>query len=449
MGFASNLSHIVIREQQEEDARSETSDVSITDEELALLGAPWAKEGILQKKRYWDAPNKRSKDKNWVQVFSVIERGELKMFQFGGSGLAGGHGSGVGGGNWLSNAQVVGEVTLAHSLCSAMPPPGYNRSRPHVLVLSLAGGSSYFFQAGTADLVNEWVLTCNYWAGRTSKEPLMGGVSSMDYGWNRIMAEGLVGLRNSIDNEMEDLASVRSGRSGHSRKSRMSYVASISRHGGSSLSGQDPGMDRITLQDWQPPQPPSTHSALSEDAQLDSLRRHCDALQTELEKHNSLRIPMAKLVSWSDLLFCAMHSLHGRQYSSRSANAAKAKSNWEKKANYLLSELVKYQIYVEALKVARAERQKNRDEKRVNRLLEEADTGAGLDDPAYSPMPESSATFASAQADALGDVDEAIPKGEARDRPKHAARRSSVTTATTATTSDFHEAHEGRISQDQ
>ena len=290
MGFASNLSHTIIREQQEEDARSDTSDVSITDEELALLGAPWAKEGILQRKRYWDAPGKRSKDKNWMQVFTVIEKGEMKMFQFGGSGLAGGHGSGVGGGNWLSNAQVVGEVTLAHSLCSAMPPPGYNRSRPHVLVLTLASGGSYFFQAGTEDLVNEWVLTCNYWAGRTSKEPLMGGVSSMDYGWNRVFANMADG-----ENEVEDLVSVRSGRSGHSRKSRMSYVGSISRHGGSGA--HDSGMDRITLQDWQAPQPPTTHSTLSEDAQLDSLKRHCAALQIELERHNSLRVPMQKLVS--------------------------------------------------------------------------------------------------------------------------------------------------------
>ncbi len=172
-----------------------------------------------------------------------------------------------------------------------MPPPGYNRSRPHVLVLTLANGGSFFFQAGTEDLVNEWVLTCNYWAGRTSKEPLMGGVSSMDYGWNRVFASA-----GEADNEMEDLASVRSGRSGHSRKSRMSYVSSISRHGGG-LGHHDAGMDRITLYDWQAPQPPSTHSTLSEDAQLESLKRHCTTLQGELERHNSLRVPMQKLVS--------------------------------------------------------------------------------------------------------------------------------------------------------
>ena len=55
------------------------------------------------------------------------------------------------------------------------------------MVLTLANGGVYFFQAGTEELVNEWVSTCNYWAARTSKEPLAGGVSNMEYGWNRVM----------------------------------------------------------------------------------------------------------------------------------------------------------------------------------------------------------------------------------------------------------------------
>jgi hypothetical protein len=102
MGFASNLSHSIIREQQEEDARSDSSDMSTTDEELALLGAPWAKEGILQRKHYWENATRRSKDKNWLNVFAVIEKGEMKMFQFGGSNLGSGKSNGgLGGGNWL------------------------------------------------------------------------------------------------------------------------------------------------------------------------------------------------------------------------------------------------------------------------------------------------------------------------------------------------------------
>lgn len=80
-------------------AESGSTTISITDEELALLGAPWAKEGMLCRKQYWESSGKRAKDKAWMDVFVVIQKGELNMFTFGGHN---GGGSGVvGGGNWL------------------------------------------------------------------------------------------------------------------------------------------------------------------------------------------------------------------------------------------------------------------------------------------------------------------------------------------------------------
>jgi PH and SEC7 domain-containing protein len=76
-----------------------STEISITDEELALLGAPWAKEGNLCRKQYWESTGRRAKDRNWLDVFVVIQKGELNMFVFGD------HNSGsrgvVGGGNWL------------------------------------------------------------------------------------------------------------------------------------------------------------------------------------------------------------------------------------------------------------------------------------------------------------------------------------------------------------
>ena len=96
LGFASNLSHTIIREAQEDDGRSARSDesasteVSITDEELALLGPPWAKEGMLCRKQYWESTGKRAKSKAWLDVFVVIQKGELNMFIFGDHGGGGG-----------------------------------------------------------------------------------------------------------------------------------------------------------------------------------------------------------------------------------------------------------------------------------------------------------------------------------------------------------------------
>jgi PH/SEC7 domain-containing protein len=105
LGFASNLSHTIIREAQEDDdqsvhsADSDSTTISISDEELALLGAPWAKEGMLCRKQYWESAGKRAKDKGWLDVFVVIQKGELNMFIFGDhtSGMSGT----FGGGNWL------------------------------------------------------------------------------------------------------------------------------------------------------------------------------------------------------------------------------------------------------------------------------------------------------------------------------------------------------------
>ena len=105
LGFASNLSHTIIREAQEDDDHSTKSHdtgstgISISDEELALLGAPWAKEGMLCRKQFWEATGRKAKTRSWMDVFVVIQRGEVNMFTFG---ERGGNGSGVvGGGNWL------------------------------------------------------------------------------------------------------------------------------------------------------------------------------------------------------------------------------------------------------------------------------------------------------------------------------------------------------------
>ncbi|KAJ3936950.1 MAG: hypothetical protein NXY57DRAFT_32129 [Lentinula lateritia] len=348
LGFASNLSHTIIRETQEDDDRSVHSDnstgtsISITDEELALLGAPWAKEGMLCRKQYWESANKRSKDKAWLDVFVVIQKGELNMFTFGENG---GGGSGVfGGGNWLSNANSVGVVQLSHSLSHALPPPGYNRQRPHCMVLTLSNGGVYFFQAGTEELVNEWVSTCNYWAARTSKEPLSGGVSNMEYGWNRVPdpAHG----RSHSDSESVRDSDVTSVRSNKSARSRFNW-----REGSATVRGQSPWNDRIHINDWKPPMPPTVASLHDEETQMDALKKYVKSLKRDLQKHNELREPMSAL------------------YQPRTSNAVKAMSNWEKKSQYLLTEIVKYDSYIDSLQAAMSLRLKKRGEKALERAL--------------------------------------------------------------------------------
>ncbi|KAJ7647350.1 hypothetical protein FB45DRAFT_782018 [Roridomyces roridus] len=350
LGFASNLSHTIIREAQEDDDRSvrsedsSTSNISISDEELALLGAPWAKEGMLCRKQYWESVGKRAKDKAWLDVFVVIQKGELNMFTFGENNP--GQGGTFGGGNWLSNANSVGSVHLSHSLAHSLPSPGYNRQRPYCMVLTLANGGVYFFQAGTEELVNEWVSTCNYWAARTSKEPLAGGVSNMEYGWNRLDEGGHTRAHSETETtgDYSDMISVRSGRSG---RSKFGW-----REGATTVRGtSSPWADRTVINDWKPPLPPTVSSPHDEETQLEALRKHVTSMKKELKQHNEYREPMAAL------------------YQPRSANALKSQSNWEKKSQYLLTEIVKYDSYIDSLQSAMSLRLKKRGEKALERAL--------------------------------------------------------------------------------
>ncbi|KAG6842087.1 hypothetical protein C0991_002741 [Blastosporella zonata] len=352
LGFASNLSHTIIREAQEDDDRSIRSDasdattISISDEELALLGAPWAKEGMLCRKHYWESSGKRARDKAWMDVFVVIQKGELNMFTFGD------HSSGAsgtfGGGNWLANAQSVGEVHLAHSLAHSLPPPGYNRQRPYCMVLTMASGAVYFFQAGTEELVNEWVSTCNYWAARTSKEPLAGGVSNMEYGWNRVIDTLPHGRSQSETDSVKDYSDAMSVKSGRSTRSRFG-----GRRDGSSTvrAMHSPWAEKTSINDWKAPLPPIVSSLHDEETQLEALRKHVSSMKKDLERHNDLREPMTAL------------------YQPRTTNAVKALTNWEKKSQWLLTEIVKYESYIDSLQAAMSLRLKKRGEKALERAL--------------------------------------------------------------------------------
>ncbi|KAF8174688.1 Pleckstrin homology domain-containing protein, partial [Mycena galopus ATCC 62051] len=247
-----------------------------------------------------------------------------------------------------SNARPVGTVQLAHSLAHSLPSPGYNRQRPYCMVLTLANGGVYFFQAGTEELVNEWVSTCNYWAARTSKEPLAGGVSNIEYGWNRL--DDTTGRGSSLsdadpleapEKDMSDMMSVRSGRSKFSGW----------REGSATMRGSSPWADRTSVNDWKPPLPPPVSSPHDEETQLEALRKHVVSMKRDLKQHNEYREAMAAL------------------YQPRSANAIKAQSNWEKKSQYLLTEIVKYDSYIDSLQAAMSLRLKKRGEKALERAL--------------------------------------------------------------------------------
>jgi PH/SEC7 domain-containing protein len=170
-------------------------------------------------------------------------------------------------------------MLLMHTVASGLPRPGYNNSRPHCLSLTLPGGEGWFFQAGTEDLVAEWVQTCNYWAARISRQPLQGGVSNMEYGWSRA-------FDSTADDD--DKASVKSSRSSLSK-----FTGTYGRRGVPA--------DKIHINDWRPPPPAMMPSPLDEENQLEALASYVRRLETEHEQHQAIEEPMSRLVSLCSL----------------------------------------------------------------------------------------------------------------------------------------------------
>jgi hypothetical protein len=91
---------------------SDTQD-DMDDDELALLGPPWAKEGNLQSRLYWETAGKKAKKKDWKKVFVVVQKGELSMFTFEGT-KSGNFGGSVGGGNWTVSLLPTSNAGLTH-----------------------------------------------------------------------------------------------------------------------------------------------------------------------------------------------------------------------------------------------------------------------------------------------------------------------------------------------
>lgn len=336
VGFANALSQAIIREDPTNSSLQEDPPGNpplLEDETLQLAGAPWAKEGSLKHKHHLDAVDKRAKDRNWNECFAVIQQGWMRLFSFSSSsrqkskqrqngGLV------VGGGNWMENAEELWSFLLRQTIASALPPPGYSKSRPHVWALSLPTGAVHLFQVGTPEIVKEFVSTANYWSARLSKEPLFGGISNIEYGWSDSVINGAL-----ITSDTPTPSSATPG-------TRPSLQSSIR----SSLDQQGvrPKLpaDRVHITDWTPPQQSMMASNLPEAEQLQALQAYVKNVEDDLKKHNELRSAMALA------------------FSPRHPNSAKALANWERKSAYLLREIVKFRTYIDSLKGAQAQKEK-------------------------------------------------------------------------------------------
>ncbi|KAF4126086.1 Guanine-nucleotide exchange factor, contains Sec7 domain [Geosmithia morbida] len=399
IGFANALSQAIIRDDDgygnESVPSVHSADMSaqlLEDESLELTGPPWVKEGMVIHKHHLDGVDKKAKERSWNEVFAVIQKGHMGLFSFAANkstrqksrtraaaAAAGGGGTVVGGGNWQDNATSVGSFSLRQTLASALPPPGYSRSRPHVWALSLPTGAVHLFQVGTPELIKEFVTTANYWSARLSTHPLIGGISNMEFGWSEAVVNNA--LLSAINNDASSISNGPPGSSGtgsglalpstagtlgsrdrssrpgssaatgHIRKSSVGSFRSASLdHAAAALTnaasgrtgggggGKLPG-DRIHIAEWTPPAQSMRPSTDGESEQLRTLQAYVKGIEEELQAHNQLRSPMLLA------------------FTPRGQNAIRAMSNWERKSAYLLREIVKFRTYVDCLQQAEMRKQ--------------------------------------------------------------------------------------------
>ncbi|KAK9446968.1 uncharacterized protein V1518DRAFT_407507 [Limtongia smithiae] len=168
--------------------------LAMIDEELEILGAPWAKEGIVKQKRAEDGTRMSLyKAKKWDEVFAVVQRGCFMTYQFESRNARRkvAPNEPVGDGNWTHNANMLLCVSLTHATAGYYNAIAAARggAESTVFAVTAADGTTYVFRAGTSEIADEFISTCNYWAARVSKEPLPGAVSNAEYGWGATVLE--------------------------------------------------------------------------------------------------------------------------------------------------------------------------------------------------------------------------------------------------------------------
>ncbi|KAF2966113.1 hypothetical protein GQX73_g7460 [Xylaria multiplex] len=387
IGFANALSQAIIRDDYPvgNSSQSIMSDdfqgtQLLEDESLELLGPPWVKEGIVTHKHHLDGFDKKAKDRNWNEVFAVVQKGTMSLFSFSTksmrqkarTGRKPAAGAVVGGGNWQENATSLGSFSLKQTLASALPPPGYSRTRPNVWALSLPSGAVHLFQVGTPEISKEFVLTVNYWSARLSTHPLIGGISNIEYGWSdAVINNALIGAMDEPAMPQRPGSAAAGRTSTHSRQgSRQSSLRSSFDVGGNTRT-KLPG-DRIHIAEWAPPSQSLRPSQCSESEQLETLVAYVKAVEDELQQHNQLRSPMLLA------------------FTPRGHNAAKAMANWERKSSYLLREIVKFRTYVDSLQHASERRNEIYTERENARR---AARGEEIDDSASAGSDEADMTL--------------------------------------------------------
>ncbi|KAJ2000570.1 hypothetical protein GGI04_004096 [Coemansia thaxteri] len=271
------------------------------------------RSGVLVRKHLFERTARKAAHRAWRTCYVSVDRGTVAMYK-----MDARHGAAPDGRELTDTSLQLGSVSLRHTMTHMLPSPGYSRSRPHVFALQLPSGGVYLFQTASEVELRDWVAACNYWAARESKAPYMiGGVFNMEYGWDNT---GDFALR--FDE--------REARADRGDAPTLAEQAAEARR---VLDERDASKGAAILE-WTPPNNTMQRSDLDEAAQLKALLLHIAYLEEELVAHKKVQ-----------------GSIEERFYP-KTTQFHRAFSNWERKAQYILQELIKYQSYADVLQGA-------------------------------------------------------------------------------------------------
>lgn len=318
VGFASLLWDVMVEKQDYipspddyegfEDVKRELEN----ENQIELLGGPWAKEGLLEYCQYVNPDTgKRPRKRVFQRTFTVVRQGQIKIYVFDmhndrnlkkqankKSDAVFEDNSVVGCGNWALNAKMLDGYNLYHCLAEKLPVPkiGNTNKLTYPFSVSLPGQGLLVFDAGTEEIREEYIYTINYWASRLSKEPLSGEqVSNIEYGWGYPI--------EAIENAEGEITRV---------------------------PGQLPG-DRAIIGQWQPTVSSMVVSDLNEDHQLGNISAYVEKLEADKAAHKAIRTKLVKA------------------FTKYTVNYHRAMANWEAKERHLETEITKYTTYRDSL----------------------------------------------------------------------------------------------------
>ncbi|KAI7816851.1 hypothetical protein BC939DRAFT_467570 [Gamsiella multidivaricata] len=395
-------------QQQEDYARLQKSQLH-----QQHIEARYRMEGILWRKHLLERTDKKAQHRAWRQLLVVVDtdQGTLSMFrsdsnipklpppsygrQRRSNSLSMSSPSPLG--DVEADVPLFDEILLQHTITNILPPPGYSSSRRHVFAVQLHTGAVYLFQTSTPQECEAWTRTCNYWAARTSKEPLVGGVVNMEYGWGRALEtlarheeeqqqQAPEGGRATPSSDTSQSSSHTRGGTGAASirmdpsagmKLGMDYLSGPpdvfgDMNGGSSFRSGSSFGDTASLGRGRSPSIRSGTrgsfssstggvavsggsgggTSLGDSITLFEWSAPVPTMTVSAVTEEEQMLALRKYVAGLEADMEAHQEYRTpmtRLFPPKSNNYAKAFNNWERRSRYLLKEMVKYQIYVECL----------------------------------------------------------------------------------------------------